>query len=268
MKLKLDENGVAVLHEGMPVYTHDDGKEIPFDGAMAFSKIAELQGEIKQVRERGDNLVVQLKQFDGLDAKTAREAVELAKNIKDGELLKADQVAQLKASIAKSYEDAGAAKENSYQAKITELSETLTAKEQAIHRLLIKGAFDSSPFLKEKTVLIPDIAFTYFGGNFTVETVNGELTAVAVKDGQPLLSRVRPGQHATAEEAIELLIDSHPQKDAILKAPPAKGGGAGPSRSPGTPGAKTWQEEHAAALARGDVKAAVAIKNRAYASKP
>ena len=31
MKLKLDVNGNVVVENGMPVYVHDDGKEIPFD---------------------------------------------------------------------------------------------------------------------------------------------------------------------------------------------------------------------------------------------
>ena len=31
MKLKLDENNNVVVKDGMPVYVHEDGKEIPFD---------------------------------------------------------------------------------------------------------------------------------------------------------------------------------------------------------------------------------------------
>ena len=35
MKLKLDANGHVVVENGMPVYVHDDGKEIPFDASAA-----------------------------------------------------------------------------------------------------------------------------------------------------------------------------------------------------------------------------------------
>lgn len=35
MKLKLDDNGNAVLQDGKPVYVHDDGKEIAFDALQA-----------------------------------------------------------------------------------------------------------------------------------------------------------------------------------------------------------------------------------------
>ena len=51
MKLKLDENGHVVVENGMPVYVHEDGKEIPFDANKATVKIAELNGEAKQHRE-------------------------------------------------------------------------------------------------------------------------------------------------------------------------------------------------------------------------
>jgi hypothetical protein len=39
MKLKLDANGNVVVENGMPVYIHDDGKEIPFDAVAAMTKI-------------------------------------------------------------------------------------------------------------------------------------------------------------------------------------------------------------------------------------
>lgn len=47
MKLKLDENGHVVVENGMPVYVHEDGKEIPFDATKATAKIAELNSEAK-----------------------------------------------------------------------------------------------------------------------------------------------------------------------------------------------------------------------------
>jgi hypothetical protein len=259
MKLKVDESGNAVLEAGMPVYVHDDGKEVPFDAAGAMSKIKELNAESKTRREQAEGALGKLKDFEGLDAKAAREALELAKNLKDGDLVKADKVAELKASIEKSYKDSFGAKEAQYQELIKQKESEVSAKDAAIHKLLIKGAFDSSPFLKEKTTLLPEFAFKFFSEYFTVETVNGELRAVAMLNGQPILSRSNPGEYASAEEAIEHLIDMHPQKDMLLKAPPAKGSGAAPAKG-GAPGTKTWQERHKEALARGDVQGAIAIK--------
>lgn len=267
MKLKLDENGNVVVENGMPVYVHDDGKEVPFDAAGAMAKIKELNAESKGHREAKEKAETTLKAFEGLDPAKAREAVELAKNLKDGDLLTADKVAELKRNIEKSFTDSHTAKERAFQEKIEALNGELLRRDQAIHRLLIKGAFDTSTFLKEKTTLLPEFAFNTFGKFFTVETVDGELRAVAMKDGQPILSRTNPGQYASAEEAIEALVDMHPQKEMILRAKDPKGGGSGPSKST-PPGQKPWQERHAEALARGDTAAAIAIKNEAYAKGP
>ena len=41
MKLKLDENKNVVLKDGMPVYTHEDGSESPFNAKSAMDKIHE-----------------------------------------------------------------------------------------------------------------------------------------------------------------------------------------------------------------------------------
>ena len=51
LNLKLDANGNVVVENGMPVYIHDDGKEIPFDAVAAMTKITSLNGEAKTHRE-------------------------------------------------------------------------------------------------------------------------------------------------------------------------------------------------------------------------
>lgn len=55
MKLKTVEvNGKSYAEvdaNGLPVYVHDDGKEIGFDAAQAVGKISSLNGEAKSHRE-------------------------------------------------------------------------------------------------------------------------------------------------------------------------------------------------------------------------
>ena len=63
MKLKLDENNNVVVKDGMPVYVHEDGKEIPFDANKATVKIAELNSEAKQHREAKEAAEAKLKAF-------------------------------------------------------------------------------------------------------------------------------------------------------------------------------------------------------------
>ena len=53
MKLKrsrLTENNTPEIDTGLPVYVHDDGKEIGFDAPLATKKITELNGEAKNHR--------------------------------------------------------------------------------------------------------------------------------------------------------------------------------------------------------------------------
>ena len=73
MKLKLDEQGNAVLQDGKPVYVHDDGKEVPFDAPGAMAKIASLNAEAKTHREAKEAAEAKLKAFDGIeDAEAAK----------------------------------------------------------------------------------------------------------------------------------------------------------------------------------------------------
>ncbi|MNJ71514.1 hypothetical protein D3C77_680660 [compost metagenome] len=52
-------------------------------------------------------------------------------------------------------------------------------------------------------------------------------------NGQKLFSRARPGELASADEAIELLVDAYPHKAHILKSSGANGGGAHQGNNPG-----------------------------------
>jgi len=71
MKLKLDENNNVVVKDGMPVYVHEDGKEIPFDANKATVKIAELNSEAKQ-------RALELLAFMGLSDRAHHKPAELS----------------------------------------------------------------------------------------------------------------------------------------------------------------------------------------------
>ncbi|MDA8230747.1 MAG: hypothetical protein M0006_05360 [Magnetospirillum sp.] len=46
MKLKLDENGHAILRDGMPIYTTDAGKEVTFDAANLTARLAKAEAAV------------------------------------------------------------------------------------------------------------------------------------------------------------------------------------------------------------------------------
>ena len=217
MKLKLDENGHVVVKDGFPVWVAEDGAEIAYNVPDLVNKISAVNAESAGRRKYIDALTSQLKAFDGIDPEKAK-------------------VDDLKTEIKKSYDGKISDLEKALADSKKDSADRLAAKEASIRTLLVKGIFDSSAFLKDKTVLPSDVAYASFGRHFEVKEENGELRVVATMNGQPIFSRSDPGTFAAPEEALEAIIDKYPMKDRILKAP--DGGSGSHPNSAYAPGAK------------------------------
>lgn len=108
MKLKTVEiNGkqyAEIDTAGLPVYVHDDGKEIGFDAPLAIKKITELNGEAKNHRLAKEAAEEKLAKFAAIeDPKKAIEALEMLSKIDQKKLIDAGQVDQVKAEITKNF---------------------------------------------------------------------------------------------------------------------------------------------------------------------
>lgn len=224
MKLKLDDKGAAVLENGLPVWVAEDGKEIPYDVPRLVSDLSKVNGESAGRRKELDALNEKLKGFEGIDPTKYREQAETLANIDQGKLIDAGKVEELKANIAKSYDQrladmqkAAAESESKYKSEMDKV-------QGRIRNMAVKGLFEGSNFLREKTVLPPEIAFASFGQNFTVEEDGDGYKISASINGQPIYSRAKPGELASPDEALEAIIEAYPLKDRILKSP---GGGPG-----------------------------------------
>ena len=236
MKLKLDENGHVVVKDGFPVWVAEDGAEIAYNVPDLVNKISAVNAESAGRRKDIDALTSQLKAFDGIDPEKAKAALETVANLDAGKLIDAGKVDDLKMEIKKSYDGKISDLEKALADSKKDSADRLTAKEASIRTLLVKGIFDSSAFLKDKTVLPSDVAYASFGRHFEVKEENGELRVVATMSGQPIFSRSDPGTFAAPEEALEAIIDKYPMKDRILKAP--DGGSGSHPNSAYAPGAK------------------------------
>lgn len=233
MKLKLDDQGHVVVQDGKPVYVHDDGKEIAFDAPGTVSTISRLNGEAKSHRERAEAAEQALKGFEGItDPAAALKALSTVKNLDDKRLVDAGEVEKVKAEAIKAIEDR--------YAPMVKENETLKGQ---LNSHLIGGAFASSKFIAEKFAAEGpagvEIARALFGNSLKVE--DGKVVGYD-QSGNKLYSRARPGELASAEEAIELLVDSYPHKNSILKGSGANGGGAGHGGGNGG-GKKTMSRE-------------------------
>ncbi|NMZ77481.1 hypothetical protein HBO32_30760 [Pseudomonas nitroreducens] len=233
MKLKLDDQGHVVVQDGKPVYVHDDGKEVAFDAPGTVSTISRLNGEAKSHRERAEAAEQALKGFEGItDPAAALKALSTVKNLDDKRLVDAGEVEKVKAEAIKAIEDR--------YAPMVKENETLKGQ---LNSHLIGGAFASSKFIAEKFAAEGpagvEIARALFGNSLKVE--DGKVVGYDAQ-GNKLYSRARPGELASAEEAIELLVDSYPHKNSILKGSGANGGGAGHGGGNGG-GKKTMSRE-------------------------
>ena len=259
MKLKVDENGNVVVVDGKPVYTHDDGKEIPFDGAMAFDKIKELNGENKSWREKYEASNTALNLFGELDPEVAKKNAETIANLDDKKLVDANDMEVLKKNLSESYEENLTSTKTSYQKKIDEMQVNLDMQTGNIDELLILGAFERSEFLREKTYLTPDIAYAGFKKGLQVEYTNeGKPHVVGYVNSEKLFSRKDPGKLASPEEAIEMIINAYPQKDDILKG--RQGGGSGGGPGSGASDSGDLQAQYNAAVKAQDVNKMITLK--------
>lgn len=225
MKLKLDDKQQVVVVEGKPVYVYGDGKEVAFDAPGAVAKIAELNTEAKTHREGKESAEAKLKLFDGIeDVDAARAAIKTVKNLDDKKLVEAGKVEEIKMEAIKATE-----------AKFAPTVQKAADLEAKLHRTMIGGAFLRSAFVKDKLVIPADLVEAQFGKAFKLV---GDNVVGFGPNGKEVFSRIKPGEVADFEEALEIIIDQYPHKAAILKGKTGSGGGKPPGEG-GDAGSKT-----------------------------
>lgn len=225
MKLKLDEKGIAVLQDGKPVYTHDDGKEIAFDAPSTVATISRLNGEAKGHRERAEAAETKLKGFDGIeDPEAARKALVTIKNIDDKKLVDAGKVEEVRAAAVKAHQEQSAASAKAHAEEVGVVKKELEKVRGDYYAEKIGGSFTRSKFISERVAIPADLMQARFGNNFKVE--DGKIIAYD-SAGNKVYSRTRPGDLADFDEALETLVEQYPNKDQILKGNVGAGGGAG-----------------------------------------
>jgi hypothetical protein len=226
MKLKLIEiNGqtYAEVIDGKPVIIEDDGKETPFDIAHTRTTISRLNGEAKTWREKTEANDAKLKLFEGIDdPEAAKKALETLQNMEDGKLITAGKVEEIKAAAKKSAEEQVATGIKQYSEKLVATEKERDGFRDGLYAEKIGGAFSRSKYLSEKAAIPADMVQSRFGSAFKVE--DGKTVAYDTL-GNRIYSKSRPGEHADFDEALEILIDSYPYRDQILKGNGSTGSG-------------------------------------------
>lgn len=205
---KLTADGKAIeLKDGNPIWINEEGAEATLGG----DTITRLNGEAKTLRVRAETAEASLVPFKDLDAKAAKDALALVKNIDQKKLIEAGDVEKVKAEIA-----AG------FTAQVTELTNTNKTLQSNYDNLRVDSVFAQSQFIRDNVAVPADMFTAAFRQNFKM--TNGNLE-VFDKAGNRVMSKVKVGEYAEPDEALSILVDQHPQKATILKASGNSGGG-------------------------------------------
>jgi len=229
MELVLDENGHVKVQDGKPVYRYEDGKEVAFDAPGTVAAISRLNGEARNHRIKAEEFESKLKAYEGLDPEAARKALEIVGNLDAKKLVDLGEVERVKGETAKAYEERLA----SVQKQLEALTGERDALVNKLDQQTLGYSFAGSKFIAEKLAIPHDMAKAAFGGSFKIE--NGVPVGYNA-NGEKIYSRERPGEVASFDEALSLLVEAYPHRDSILKGSGASGGGAPGSGNGGAMG--------------------------------
>jgi hypothetical protein len=210
---KLDADGKIEMKDGNPVYVDTSGREM----TIRYDTIATVNAESKANREAREAAEKKLKDFEGLDPKIARDAVETIKKIDAKTLIDAGKVDEVKAQI-----------QGEYQKTIGEKDKALETLQARIDNMQVNSIFSQSDFVRDAVAVPRDMFEATFRSNFKVEA--GKIVAYD-RSGNVLMSKQNIGEIASPDEALKLLVEMHPQKDVILRADVGSGSGSDGSGS-------------------------------------
>ena len=207
--------------EGHPVY-EVDGKDIAYDGESIAKTLEETRGEAGNRRHEVKELKEKLEKYTGIeDPDAAIKAMETVKNYEDKKLVDAGEVETVKKNaietVEKKYQDLI---EQKYKPMIGQAEKL----EKQLHEEKIGGLFSRSEFIKEKLTVPVDMVRATYGDHFKIEEGNIVMRSAS---GNEIYSKTNPGEKATFDEALEIIIENSNHADHIMKGSNKSGSGAG-----------------------------------------
>ncbi len=212
MEYVLDANGNIVVKDGKPLVKGDDGKEFTIDAIGAQKTITQLHAESAEHRKKAAEYKKVAEAFEGVDPEAAKTALATVASMGDNHKV---EVETLKNSLNKAWQD-----------KYDALQKTNEELQGTLYKATVTAKFATSDVVK-KTVLTPDIAATFFGKHFDANGVAKDSA------GNTIFSKEKPGEPASFDEALEVLINAYPGKDAILRGS-GTNGSSGYNAGPGS----------------------------------
>jgi hypothetical protein len=206
MNYVLDENGnIKIGPNGQPLVVGDDGKEFEIDAIGAQQTITDLHAESAGHRKKASEAAKKLEAFGDIDPVAARQALDTVASLSNDHKL---EIETLKTNMNKTWQE----KFDAEVAKNSDLSNQLFDAK-------VTAKFATSEVVK-KTVLTPDIAAKVFGSNFNMDGTAKDAA------GNIIYSKSKPGEPAEFDEALTIILDAYPAKDAIMRGSGTGGSGA------------------------------------------
>ena len=216
MKLKLDDQGHAVVQDGKPVYVYDDGKEAAFDAPAAVTKIKTLSDDRDGWRTKATEAETKVKELgEDFDVTAAKEALATVASLKDSKKAEADRIKEIQQAADRTLQEQLAKRDEDHKKVVDGLR-------GEVYDLRVGQQFSASKFLKDETVYTPQKAKKVWGDSFKVE----EGAVVGYFNGKPIYSREKPGEYAGFEEALRYMIENDSERDSILRSQAGGGSGA------------------------------------------
>lgn len=209
---KMDGDKLALDGEGNPILIAGDGTET----SVKVDTVPRLNADMKQLRTAKEAAEAEAKKFLGPDGKpidptTALKAIETVANIDAKKLIDAGEVEKVREQIKAEYDT-----------QLSERDKALSERDNQINTMRIDSVFAGSEFINERVAMPRDFFEAAMRNNFKVE--DGKVVAYD-KAGNRIMSKKDIGSFAEPNEALELLVEQHPQRDTILKAVDAGGTG-------------------------------------------
>jgi hypothetical protein len=270
---------VATLDQaGNPIWTDEKGIKTGVDAVRLRAQVSEANKEAGDYRIKVKELEGEHAKFEGIDPEAARQALETVKNFKDKDFVEAGKVEQIKttavAEVNKAWEAKYGNLEADYSIKLTDYEGRLGNQDKTIRKLMVRGAFDASQFIKEQVAenYFPEVLYTMFSSHFEVRASDngGDPIVVATGyNGEEIYSPSNPRQLASPEEAIEVLGKSHPMSKHILRGSQASGSGSQSGQGAGPRNAlQQMKDQYATAKAANNVPAMMSLKTQIFAQDP
>ena len=221
----------AEIKDNKPVYVvkdpegeeEDATKEVVYDGEALYGVVGDRNARHKKDVSRIQELEENIKKFDGIeDPEEALKALDVVSNLDAKKLVDAGQAENVRQEAIKKTEE-------KYKPLLEETEGKLSSLEKQLHNEIIGNRFASSKFISDKMAVPLRMVQATFKENFVVE--DGKV--VPKLNGETINSKENLGEAAGFDEAMEILVNTYPDKDMLLKGTGKSGSGA-----PGSDGSK------------------------------